>query len=193
VRVKAVLRKICDFRQSRLSAAARRAASNEAYQVRGRVKHRTVIVADDIMTTGATLSACANALYDKGAAAVYGAAIMRAVREPHRGLATFGSKQVTVRWMEVDERRRTGISPGRAVVWVRFACGQLCPHILTGGPFYTPALGTESLHTWRCECGEKHTVTLRREWRGESHERLEIGAGTRQASELLVALRHFRA
>jgi predicted amidophosphoribosyltransferase len=189
---KPVLEKVTDFRQSRLSAAARRAASAEAYRVHGRVKNRTVIVADDIMTTGATLAACANALYDKGAAEVLGAAILRAVRRPGTGLVVLGSRQVNVRWTEVDERRRTGISPGRSVLWVRFACGPRCPHILTAGPFRVPALGTESLHAWSCDCGEKHAVTIRREWRGESHERIELGVGSRQASELLVALRHFR-
>jgi predicted amidophosphoribosyltransferase len=193
IRVVPLLRKLRDFRQARLSAAARRAASAEAYQVHGRVRNRTVIIADDIMTTGTTLAACANALYDKGAAEVYGAAIVRAMRSPRQGLATLGSRQVTVRWTELDDRRRTGISPGRAVVWARFACSNRCPLILTAGPFRSPALGTESLHPWRCECGVQHAIALRRDWRGDACETVELEVGERQPSELLIAQRHYRA
>jgi predicted amidophosphoribosyltransferase len=192
IRVSPVLRKIRDFRQARLSAAARRAASAEAYQVHGRVRKRTVIIADDIMTTGATIAACANALYDKGAAEVYGAAIVRAMRRPREGLAMLGSRQVTVRWTELDDRRRTGISPGRAVIWARFACGTRCPFILTAGPLRAPALGTQSLHPWRCECGREHAISLRRDWHGDARETVELQVGERQPSELLIAQRHYR-
>jgi hypothetical protein len=186
------LRKIRDFRQARLNAAARRAASVDAYCVKGRVKNRSIIIADDIMTTGATLAACANALYDKGAAEVYGAAIVRAVQRPRSGLAVLGSRQVRVRWAELDARGRTGISPGKTAIWVRFGCRKRCPHILTAGPFRVPALGTESLHAWSCECREKHAITLGREWQGENREHVQVRVAERQASELLVALRHYR-
>jgi predicted amidophosphoribosyltransferase len=187
------LRKIHDFRQARLGAAARRAASADAYCVKGRVKNRSIIIADDIMTTGATLAACANALYDKGAAEVYGAAIVRAIQRPRGGLVVHGSRQVRVQWTELDARGHTGISPGKTAIWVRFGCRKRCPHILTAGPFRAPAIGTESLHAWSCECGEKHAITLGREWRGESRERVQVRVAERQASELLIALRHFRA
>lgn len=186
------LRKIRDFRQARLGAAARRAASADAYCVKGRVKNRSIIIADDIMTTGATLAACANALYDKGAAEVYGAAIVRAVQRPRSGLAVLGSRQVRVRWTELDARGRTGISPGKTAIWVRFGCRKRCPHILTAGPFRAPAIGTESLHAWSCECGEKHAITLGREWQGENRERVQVRVAAHQASELLIALRHYR-
>jgi len=192
IRTRSVLRKIRDFRQARLGAAARRAASADAYRVKGRVKNRSIIIADDIVTTGATLAACANALYDKGAAEVYGAAIVRAIQRPRSGLVVHGSRQVCVRWTELDGRGRTGISPGKTAIWVRFGCGKRCPHILTAGPFRVPAIGTESLHAWSCECREKHAITLGREWQGESRERVEVRVAEREASELLIALRHFR-
>ena len=192
IRIAQVLRKVLEFRQARLNAAARRAASAEAYQVRGRVRNRTVIVADDIMTTGNTLAACANALYEKGAAEVYGVAMVRAMRRPRSGLVLLGARQVTVRWTELDDRCRTGISPGRVVIWARFACGPRCQFVLTAGPFRAPALGTESLHAWKCECGEKHSIALRREWHGAGQETMAIEVGERQPSELLVAQRHYR-
>ena len=193
VRVAPILRKIRDFRQARLGVAARREASADAYRVNGRVKNRSIIVADDIMTTGATLSACANALYDKGAAQVYGAVMVRAIREPRPGLVILGSRQVRVRWTEVDRLHRTGISPGPARIWVRFGCGKRCLHILTAGPFRVPPVNTDSLHGWKCECGAKHAITLRRDWCGPLEGTVTIGVGSRQPSELLVALRHYRA
>jgi predicted amidophosphoribosyltransferase len=186
------LRKIRDFRQARLGAVARRAASADAYRVTARVKNRSVIIADDIMTTGATLAACADALYDKGAAEVYGAAIVRAIQRPRSGLVVLGSRQVRVRWTELDARGRTGISPGKTAIWVRFGCRKRCPHILTAGPFRAPAIGTDSLHAWSCECGEKHAITVSREWQSESSERVEVRLAHRQPSELLIALRHYR-
>jgi hypothetical protein len=193
IRVRPALQKIRDFRQARLGRAARRAASRDAYRVISRVKNRSIIVADDIMTSGATLAACADALYDKGAAEVYGAAIVRTIRRPRSGLVGLGSRQIRVQWTELDRHKRTGVSPGNNVIWVRFACGKRCPHILTAGPFRLPALGTESLHAWACECNEKHAVTLRRDWCGPHEELVTIGAGSREASELLVASRHYRA
>jgi hypothetical protein len=192
IRVRSVLRKVRDFRQARLGAAARRAASADAYCVKGRVKNRSVIIADDIMTTGATLAACADALYDKGAAEVYGATIVRAIRRPRGGLVALGSRQVRVRWTEVDQHHRTGISAGPMVIWVRFGCGKRCPHILSAGPFRAPPIGTESLHAWSCECDAKHEITLSREWSGPNREQAMISVKGRQPSELLVALRHYR-
>jgi predicted amidophosphoribosyltransferase len=192
IRVSPVLRKVRDFRQARLGAAARRAASVDAYCVKGRVKNRSVIIADDIMTTGATLAACAGVLYDKGAAEVYGATIVRAIRRPRGGLAVLGSRQVRIRWTELDQHNRTGISSGPMMIWVRFGCGKRCPHILTAGPFRAPAIGTESLHPWSCECDETHAITLRREWSGPDRELAVISVSGRQPSELLVALRHYR-
>jgi Phosphoribosyl transferase domain len=193
-RVLPALQKVRDFRQARLGGvAARRAASADAYRARRRVKNRSVIIADDIMTSGATLAACANALYDKGAAEVYGAVIVRTIRKPRSGLVVLGPKQVTVQWAELDRRRRTGMSPGKSKIWVRFACSKRCPHILTAGPFRVPPIGTDSLQNWTCDCRQTHAITLRREWHGPHEETVTIGVADRQPSELLVALRHYRA
>ena len=198
VHVVAALEKVRDFRQSRLGGvAARRAASADAYSVirrhTRRVKNRSVIVADDIMTSGATLAACANALYEKGAAEVFGAAIVRTVRRPREGLVVLGTKQVRVHWTELDHHRKTGISPGKSMIWVRFACGKRCPSILIAGPLCVPPIGTESLHDWICDCRTKHAITLRRDWCGPHEETVTIAVGDRQPSELLVASRHYRA
>jgi ComF family protein len=55
--------------QTGLSAAARRANVRGAFAVRrrGLVAGRTVVLVDDVLTTGATASACARALTQAGA------------------------------------------------------------------------------------------------------------------------------
>lgn len=66
--------------QTGLSLAARRENPRGAFEVveHARVRGRTVVVIDDVMTTGATLSACARALKRAGAARVIGLTLARA-------------------------------------------------------------------------------------------------------------------
>lgn len=70
--------------QQGLSADARRrnleGAISVAHSRRDRVAGRAVVVIDDVLTTGATLSACARALKRAGAAKVYGLAVARVTR-----------------------------------------------------------------------------------------------------------------
>jgi competence protein ComFC len=56
------------------------------------VRGKTVLVVDDVATSGATMQACAQALLDAGAARVYGLTLARAVVEPHH-LAISSSEQ----------------------------------------------------------------------------------------------------
>jgi hypothetical protein len=194
IHVVPALQKVRDFRQARLGGvAARRTASRDAYRVIHRVRNRSIIVADDIMTSGATLAECANALYEKGAAEVYGAVMVRTVRRPKADLVVLGTRQVRVQWTELDAERRTGISAGPIAIWVRFGCGKRCPRILTAGPLRAPPTGTDSLHDWICDCRAKHAIALHGEWCGPHEETLTIGVGDRQSSELLFASRHYRA
>jgi ComF family protein len=55
--------------QTGLSAAARRANVKGAFAVRGhgQIAGRTVVLVDDVLTTGATATACARALTEAGA------------------------------------------------------------------------------------------------------------------------------
>jgi ComF family protein len=67
--------------QTGLSAARRRANVRGAFAVRrrARVVGRTVVLVDDVLTTGATVHACARALLDAGAAEVRLVTVARVV------------------------------------------------------------------------------------------------------------------
>jgi predicted amidophosphoribosyltransferase len=57
----------------------------DAYQADPKVvKHKSVLIMDDVATTGSTISACTAALLSAGAQAVYVLTIARAL--PHHGL-----------------------------------------------------------------------------------------------------------
>lgn len=69
--------------QSRLGGKARRENVKGAFEVRmpERLRGRTVLLVDDVSTTGATLSACALAMKKAGAARVWCLTVSRSVRE----------------------------------------------------------------------------------------------------------------
>ena len=68
--------------QARLSGDERRNNLKGAFAVPNAqfIRGRTVLLIDDVMTTGATLSHCARALLDAGAARVWCATVARAIR-----------------------------------------------------------------------------------------------------------------
>ncbi|HWQ84496.1 MAG TPA: ComF family protein [Anaerolineales bacterium] len=66
-----------------LSRSARRQNVAGAFQAEARlVQGKTVLVVDDVATSGATLDACAAAVLDAGAQAVYGLTLARAIYLP---------------------------------------------------------------------------------------------------------------
>lgn len=75
-----LLRTTATAAQHRLDRAARRRNLRNAIRLApGAIAPATVILVDDILTTGATLEACADALVGGGCASVYGFAIAREV------------------------------------------------------------------------------------------------------------------
>jgi competence protein ComFC len=67
-----------------LTKAERRENVHDAFQAGMGVREKTVLVMDDVSTTGSTLSSSAKALYSSGAKDVYALTVARAL--PHHGL-----------------------------------------------------------------------------------------------------------
>jgi predicted amidophosphoribosyltransferase len=181
-----VLKKVRDIRQTGCSRRTRHEQSHGAYRVRwgARVRGRIVIVTDDVLTTGATLNACADALSAAGAEAVYGATILRMVSAPLPRPVTCDTGQITVRFTATDAQGRIpykGGDTGR--VWVRFGCGPGCPHIVTAGPLRTPTPHIDVQTSWLCTCHVRHEIQLAR-----LGGTLRVTVPPRSPPELLVAV-----
>jgi ComF family protein len=77
---KALVRRRETRSQVGLSRAERHANVRGAFEAaRRRVSGRSILLLDDVATTGATLSACASALYSEGAGGVYAFTLARAL------------------------------------------------------------------------------------------------------------------
>lgn len=77
--------------QTTLGASERRKNVEGAFRVRSNaVKGRSVLLVDDVRTTGATLEACADALREAGVVGVYAMTLARAGFDPATG--TMGDK-----------------------------------------------------------------------------------------------------
>jgi ComF family protein len=74
--------------QTRLSAFERRRNVDGAFRAHGsQMRGRSVLLLDDVCTTGSTLQACADALRAAGASHVYAMAVARAGWDPRTGAA----------------------------------------------------------------------------------------------------------
>ncbi len=186
------LEKTRDFAQKGLSRTARLQESDGAYVVRGAlcagIIGRRIIVADDLMTTGATLEACARVLLAAGAEAVDGATVVRVIRAPPERVVALGSRQVRLQLRELDARGRVPVEPESGVLWVVFACSPRCPVSALAGPYPLPTFDAVSYHRWLCRCGRSHLIRIRREWRGALRESVAVGVGERRPGELLVGI-----
>jgi predicted amidophosphoribosyltransferase len=186
------LSKTRDFRQKGLSRAERLLESDGAYAVRATsraaVRGRQLIVVDDLMTTGATLEACARVLLAAGAHAVDGAAVVRVIRAPPERVVSIGARQARVQLRELDGRGRVAIASEAGSMWVGFACSSRCPATALAGPYPLPTFDAVGYHRWMCRCGTAHVIRVRREWSGSFRECVAVGVGDRRPAELLVGI-----
>jgi ComF family protein len=76
---RAVRRRVATLTQTHLTAEERMSNVSEAFEVHrvDWVRDRSLLLVDDVITTGATMFACAEALRRAGAAAVYAVSVAR--------------------------------------------------------------------------------------------------------------------
>ena len=85
---KAIVRQKATLQQAKLKATERRTNVKDAFACRNDLTGQNVALIDDVCTTGSTLEACAQALREAGAAAVWAFTLARARWEPgHAGPA----------------------------------------------------------------------------------------------------------
>jgi ComF family protein len=96
IATRVLVRQRATISQVGLSREQRIANMNDAFRVRDRrrLQGRSVIVVDDVMTTGTTLSECARVLKQAGAEQVWAATVARAFQgAPPRRAATQGDEE----------------------------------------------------------------------------------------------------
>jgi predicted amidophosphoribosyltransferase len=183
-----VLRKLHNIRQTGAGRRQRWEQSQAAYRVRwtSRVlgmRTSTVIVADDVYTTGATLTACAVALRAAGAKDVYGATILRAISPPPVRPVLSHNLQVNVRYTVPNAKGMVACPAEAGQMWIRFGCEAPCPRVLTAGPLPLPTAHIDVARTWQCACGSEHEIHIAR-----LTASLRVTVPPRHPAELLVAL-----
>ena len=88
-RRKRLLRRVRSEEQAGRGLAARRAGAHGAFAARQALRGQRVLLVDDVLTTGSTVSACATELLGAGASRVYG--LIVAHQPPPRARAADGS------------------------------------------------------------------------------------------------------
>jgi predicted amidophosphoribosyltransferase len=195
-----ILHKQHDVRQTGAGRRQRWEQSLGAYRVRwpsrvrwlSHLRGSTIVVTDDVYTTGATLNACAAALRAAGAKEVYGATILRTVSPPPAcavavlpHAAAPHPLQINVRYTVPNGKGMVGCQAGTGRIWVRFGCEPGCPYVLTAGPFALPTPHMDVATHWLCPCGTSHEIQIAR-----IGAHLRVTVPPRHPAELLVAL-HF--
>ena len=107
-----------------LSLEERRESVRGAFATRpgSQVDSQRVLLIDDVLTTGATLDACARALRHAGAKSASALTVARAVRNPSHAPKSGKIKSRKARWVQTGTCRST---PGGAIPPKRWA--RLCP------------------------------------------------------------------
>ncbi len=156
--------KVKDFKQAALTRVERRTQSLHAYRASNAVRNHVVIVADDFLTTGATLVGCAAALQAAGASAVYGVPLVRVITPPAPTLVREGATRLRLEWIGVARNGDVvGSVPERTIWgWVLTAC-PTCPAAAPHGPLQLPADGQQLTYTVRCTCGTERRLHVGRQ------------------------------
>jgi competence protein ComFC len=78
----AIIRESGDFSQAGLSRQQRLALTGESFRLRKHqnLSDKTLLLIDDVMTTGSTLNKCAEALVEQCPTAIYGLTVCRAIK-----------------------------------------------------------------------------------------------------------------
>jgi hypothetical protein len=181
-----VLRKVKDIHQRGSTREERLRQNRDAYhaETSSELRGATVIVADDLFTTGTTLLGCSTALINAGASVVYGASIARVIgSNPATHIFQRGSASKFGAWRELDDTTALLVKPKLRGVHCRFLCDR-CPEVVTSDHLALPESDSRVTFTVSCsDCGQEHSITLVRKQLGVQ-EILALNLLGRRRSEI---------
>jgi predicted amidophosphoribosyltransferase len=141
-----------------LGLAERESRSADSIKIRGDVRRRTVIIADDFYTSGITLNVCAEALRKAGAQSVYGATVARVVNRPAASSLSQGSVLSMVRWEEIGDQGKVALDKVAQLIF-QMGCSK-CHRTVTSHVVGVQQGKQQSPLLMKCQCGATNTITF---------------------------------